>query len=149
MDAPASRFARRLMPVTIALAAVTGTFADLLPNGPIPNFHLPVFDAASGNKTSDLRGATAIYHSRTLIELDEFTLVMFQPDGTTSLEVQSPKAMLNVPERVAEGDLSIRVRGPSYELTGRNWRWEEKNDHIVVRQEVRVTFKASLGNLLK
>jgi hypothetical protein len=144
-----SRFARRWLPAALGLAARTIALADLVPNAPIPDFHLPVFDAATERKTSDLRGASAIYHSRDLIELHDFTLVMFQPDGMQNLEVKSPKAMLRVPERVAEGDQSIRVRGPSYELTGRDWRWEERQSHIVVRQNVRVTFKAALGNLLK
>jgi len=152
MDAPPSRlarFARRFLPPAVVLAGAAGGFAQLLPNAPIPDFHLPVFDAATERKTSDLRGAEAIYHSRDLIELHEFTLVLFLPDGSQNLEVKSPKAMLHVPERIAEGDQAILVRGPSYELTGRDWRWEEKENHIIVRQEVRVTFKAALGNLLK
>ena len=143
------RRVRRLVPAAIVLAAVAGGFAQLVPNAPIPDFHLPVFDAATGTKTYDLRGASAIYHSPQLVELNDFVLRGFTAGETLRFEVQSPKAMLHVPERVAEGDQSIHAHDASYDLTGRDWRWEERENHIVVRQDVRVTINASLGSFLK
>jgi hypothetical protein len=152
MKPPPRRGTRFLKTALWSLAAAAGLFAapgGLTPNAPITDFRLPVFDAATGRKTHDLRGGTAIYHSAQLVELRDFTLRVLQPDGSTQLSVQSPKAMLHIPDRVAEGDETIHAWAVNYDLTGKDWRWEERENHLVVRQGVRVSFTAQMGSILK
>ena len=123
--------------------------AAIMPDAPITDFRLPMFDAVTGKKTADLSGATALFRSPIVIEFKDFTLSLYRADGGAQLEIQSPNATVFTQESVAVGSDTIRVRAPDYEITGRDWRWNARDNEVAIRQNVRVTFNARLMSLLK
>jgi len=133
----------------LALAGATRAAPPSLPEAPIIDFHLSLFDDETGRKTSDLRGGTAIYHGAEQLEIRDFTLSLFDSKGALALKVASPKAHLQIKTRVAEGDESIDVAGPGYSLAGKRWRCEEPTRKIAIREEARVVFQAQLIDILK
>ena len=118
-------------------------------DAPIIDFRMAMFDNVNGLKTSDLRGGTAIYHGAELLEVRTFTLTIFDKKGELALKVVSPKALLQIKPRIAEGDDSIDVAGPGYSLAGKRWRCEEPARKIAIREEARVVFQAQLIDILK
>ena len=155
MPAPASLLRRRalaLMAVAaLALGGVTRAGQPTLADSPILDFRLSLFDDETGQKTSDLRGRTAIYRGTEQQELDlrDFALTLLNRKGTLALKVVGPSAMLHTKTRIAEGDDIIDVQGPGYSLTGKRWRCEEPARKISIREDAHVVFQAPLLDILK
>lgn len=144
--------ARRLAPlaalllaVGLPLRAVPPTLAD----SPILDFRLSLFDDESGRKTSDLRGTSATYRGSELVEIREFTLTLINNRGATALQVSSPKALLQVKTRIAEGDAGLDVQGPGYSLAGQTWHCEENTRKVTIHDGAKVVFQAQLLDILK
>ncbi len=123
--------------------------APSLADSPIIDFRLSLFDAESGRKTSDLRGGSATYRGNELVEINEFTLTLLNSRDAVALKVASPKALLHVRTRLAEGSEGIDVQGPGYSLSGRTWRCEENTRKVALRDGARVAFQAPLIDILK
>jgi hypothetical protein len=131
------------------VAGTTQAASPSMADAPILDFRLALFDELSGVKTSDLRGGTAIYHSAELLEVRDFTLTLLHRDGTTTLQVQSPKAFLHLKTRRAEGDESIEVRGPNYSITGLHWTCDEPAKAVTIHEQAKVVFNVPLIDILK
>lgn len=149
---PSLPHARRLAPfaaLLLALGAPLRAVPPTLADSPILDFRLALFDDESGRKTSDLRGASATYRGAELVEIQEFILTLLNTRGATALQVASPKALLQVKTRIAEGDAGIDVQGPGYSLTGKNWHCEENTRKVAIRDGAEVVFQAQLLDILK
>ncbi len=133
----------------LALAAAAHAAPPPLSDAPVLDFRLGLFDDETGRKTSDLRGGTAIYHDSGRIEIRDFTLTLLDRDEVVALKIASPKALLLIEPRVAEGDASIDIQGPGYSLVGKQWRCDEPARKIAIREESRVVFQAQLLDILK
>ncbi len=142
-------FALGLLVALLALGAATRAAPPSMTDAPIINFRLALFDDETGRKTSDLRGATAIYHGAEQVEIRDFTLTLMDRRDNVALKVTSPKANLQIKTRVAEGDETIDVQGPGYSLAGKRWRCEEPARKIAIREESRVVFQAPLIDILQ
>ena len=133
----------------LALAGATRAAPPSLTEAPIIDFHLSLFDDETGRKTSDLRGGSAIYHGAEQVEIRDFTLTLLDRKNALALKVTSPKALLQLKTRIAEGDDHIDVAGPGYTLAGKLWRCEEPARKITIRDGAQVVFQAPLIDLLK
>lgn len=131
------------------VAGTTQAAGPSMTDAPILDFRLALFDEVSGLKTSDLRGSTGIYHSSELIEMRDFTLTLLRRDGTNSLQVKSPKALVHLNSRRAEGDESIEVSGPNFSITGLHWTCDEPAKAVTIREQARVVFSVPLIDILK
>ncbi len=138
-----------LVVAALALGSATRATTPSLTDAPIINFRLALFDDETGRKTSDLRGGTAIYHNAEQVEIRDFTLTLLDRKDALALKVVSPKALLQIKTRIAEGDQTIDVQGPGYSLAGQTWRCEEPTRKIAIREEARVVFQAPLLDILK
>ena len=138
-----------LVAAVLALAGATRAAPPSLAEAPIIDFRLSLFDDETGRKTSDLRGGTAIYHGAEQLEIRDFTLTLLDRKGALALKVASPKALLQIKTRLAEGDDSIDVTGPGYSLAGKRWRCDEPARKIAIREEAHVVFQAQLIDILK
>mgnify|MGYP001366549301 CR=1 FL=1 len=138
-----------LAAAVLALAGATRAAPPSLTDAPILNFRLALFDDETGRKTSDLRGSTAIYRSAELVEIRDFTLTLLDRKDAIALKVVSPKAMLQIKTRMADGDETIDVEGPGYSLAGKRWHCDEPARKIAIREEARVVFEAPLLDILK
>ena len=56
-------------------------------------------------------------------------------------------ALIHLKQSTAEGESSLFMTGPGYEIQGRNWTWDGKQRKIVVREAVRVSFEGSVDIL--
>ena len=138
-----------LVAAVLALAGATRAAPPSLAEAPIIDFRLSLFDDETGRKTSDFRGASAIYHGAEQVEIRDFTLTLLDRKNALALKVTSPKALLQLKTRIAEGDDSIDVAGSGYSLAGKRWRCEEPARKIAIREEAHVVFQAQLIDILK
>lgn len=122
---------------------------QMVPDAPIEHFRMPMF-GTDGYKTWELRGLRGHVlgdGERALVEGLE--LVVFSGDADMLEEnlIRSPKAMIYFEASRAEGDSSLFVVGPGYEIQGRDWTWEGREQKIVVRDAVRVSFAGTVNIL--
>ncbi|MFT3828105.1 MAG: hypothetical protein QM691_00210 [Opitutaceae bacterium] len=142
-------FCASLAALALAAIAPSHAAAPSLADSPIIGFRLSLFDPETGRKTSDLRGGSALYRGDELVEIREFTLTLLNSRDAVALKVVSPKALLQVKTRIAEGDDGIDVEGPGYSLSGKIWRCEENTRKVALRDGARVVFQAPLIDILK
>jgi len=122
--------------------------AQMMPDAPIEHFRLPMF-GENGFKKWELRGTKGHYHNEREALVEGLELVVFSGDEAMVEEnrIRSPRALIYLKESRAEGDSSLFVIGPGYEIQGRNWTWEGLERKIVVREAVRVSFAGSVDIL--
>ena len=123
-------------------------FAQMTPDAPIEHFRLPMF-GENGYKEWELRGLRGHYHSEEKALVEGLELVVFSGDAAMWEEnrIRSPRALIHLKESRAEGESSLFVSGPGYEIEGRNWTWDGKDRKIVVRETVRVSFAGNVDIL--
>ena len=121
---------------------------QMVPDAPIQHFRLPMF-GENGYKKWELKGLKGHYHSEEEAIVEGLELVIFSGDEALWVEnrIKSPKAVINLKESLAEGESSLFVVGPGYEIQGRNWTWDGSERKIVVREAVRVSFAGSVDIL--
>ena len=135
----------------LGLIVVMGTwtaFGQMIPDAPIQHFKLPMF-GENGFKKWELRGLKGHYYSEKEALVEGLELVVFSGDAAMQVEnrIRSPKALIHLQESRAEGESSLFVVGPGYEIQGRNWIWEGLQRKIVVRESVRVSFAGTVDIL--
>ena len=135
----------------IGLVVTTGSwslFAQMIPDAPIQHFKLPMF-GENGYKKWELRGLKGHYHNEQEALVEGLELVVFSGDDKMEVEntIRSPKALIHLQESRAEGESSLFVVGPGYEIQGRNWVWEGLERKIIVRESVRVSFAGTVDIL--
>lgn len=123
-------------------------FGQMIPDAPIQNFRLPMF-GESGYKSWELRGLKGHYYNAEQAMVEGLELIVFSGDESMVEEnrIRSPKALIHLKESKAEGDSSLFVVGPGYEIQGRDWTWAGLERKIVVRDAVRVSFAGTVDIL--
>ena len=134
-----------------AAATVAGgwlLFAQMTPDAPIEHFRLPMF-GENGYKTWELRGTRGHYLSEAEAMIEGLELVVFSGDEEMKEDniIRSPKALIHLDESMAEGESSLFVIGPGYEIQGRDWTWSGGERKIIVRENVRVSFAGKIDIL--
>lgn len=148
------RFGRRTCAPLLAAGALAAlaalAVAQISPDAPIRNFRLPFFEN-DGFRAWDLRGAEARARDAERIELVQMKLQVFrrEPAGSIQIEIVAPEAVLRPALSEASGENSIRIFNEDYEITGYDWTWHGRENHVVIRRDVRVTFRAPLQDILK
>lgn len=134
----------------IVLLIAHAAHGQMTPDAPIKNFKLPMFSDA-GVKLWDLRGAEAKYVSQDRVDLFTMNLKVFKTDGSgiLQIEIQSPQATVFVNQHIVTGDQTIRVHNDDFEISGRNYTWKGREQHVTIREDVRVVFKVQLQDILK
>lgn len=142
-------FKRPLVTILLALGAGgMGLLAQMVPDAPIRHFRLPMF-GENGYKSWELRGLTGHYHGPEKAVVEGLELVVFSADEAMLEEnrIRSPRATIFLQESRAEGESSLFVTGPGYEIQGRDWSWSGPERKIVVRDAVRVSFSGEIDIL--
>jgi len=139
---------RWLIPVLVLAVGALTLVAQMIPDAPIQHFKLPMF-GENGFKKWELRGLKGHYYSEQQAMVEGLELVVFSGNEAMEVEnrIRSPKALIHLQESRAEGDSSLFVVGPGYEIQGRNWLWEGLERKIVVRESVRVSFAGTVDIL--
>lgn len=123
----------------------------LLPDAPIKQFRLPVFDE-TGYKVCDFAGEEGKLISETEVLVSGMVLRTWEPGDppVLSMTIQSPTAVILPSEQKAVGKefIAIRSADGNFSILGRQWFWEGRENRIVIEEDVRVSFNESLGGLL-
>lgn len=141
--------ARCLMVAGILCFPATLTLlAQMMPDAPIQHFRLPMF-GDNGYKQWELRGLKGHYYNQESAMVEGLELLVYSGEEDLVVEnrIRSPKALINLKESRAEGDSSLFVTGPGYEVQGRDWTWDGAERKIVVRESVRVSFAGNVDIL--
>jgi hypothetical protein len=124
---------------------------QMVPDAPIRNFRLPMFDSVSGYKKWELTGDEGKYISREEVQIRNFVLRFFS-EGVPPVEtirVQSPSATLHPLESSALGADQLFIRSTEYQISGKNWQWDGKKNRFVIRENARVFFKQDIDNWIQ
>jgi len=142
------RYGRFLLGLCAGLVSSGLLLAQMVPDAPIRHFRLPMF-GENGFKSWELRGLQGHYLSPEEALIEGLELVVFSGDETLEVQnrIRSPRALIHLKESRAEGDSSLFVIGPGYEISGRDWTWDGSSRTITVREAVRVAFAGSLDIL--
>ena len=123
---------------------------QISPNAPIVNFRLPTF-TPEGYRAWLVRGSEARLISRNEIEVRELTMTVFTGDASDRIATMllSPEARVFPATQTVTGDSTIRVIDDEFEATGARWRYDHREKKVSIAQNVRVTFRAELKDLLQ
>ena len=121
---PNSLQSRLFLLSAICSLAGFGLLAQMMPDAPIQHFRLPMF-GEDGYKTWELRGVKGHLYSKEEAVIEGMELVVFSGDEAMWEEnrIRSPKARIRLEESRADGDSSLFVVGPGYEIQGNDWSW--------------------------
>lgn len=128
------------------------TFSDpksFIPNAPIINFRLPMFDK-QGYQSWYIHGDQGIYVNDEEVDIIGMQLNIFSGDERELLEatIQSPKATILLHENGAKSKNEIQAKGNGYNLSGKDWNWDGKLKKVIINQDVKVIFDQPLTDLL-
>lgn len=139
-----------LLALTLVGSASAQVSTRVSSDAPIINFRLPTFTDA-GYRAWLVRGSEARLISAKEIDVRELTMTVFSGDATERIEtmILSPLARLLPDEQVVTGPNTIRVIDDEFEATGEDWRYAHREKRVSINQNVRVTFRAQLKNLLQ
>lgn len=145
-----STLLKKLLPVLLPAVAVLAATTQVAPDRPIVNFRLPTFNPA-GFRQWLVRGSEARIHDRNDIAINGLTLTVFSGNAADRIETMllSPVARVAPEDQVISGPGTIRVIDDEFEASGSDWRYAHQDRFISINQNVRVTFRAELKNLLQ
>ncbi len=127
-----------------------GLHAQMVPDAPIEDFRLPMFDDDQGYRAWDLRGDQALYLSADRIDVIGMRLRVFAggPEERIRMTIVSPEAHVLADRNEARGEDGILVTGDNYRAEGTTWTWERDNDRVRISGDVRVTFREEFEGFL-
>lgn len=146
-------FALCLLASALAPFAAAQTNTRLSTDAPIVNFRLPTF-TPEGFREWLVRGSEARLRNAQEIEIRELTLTVFSGDASDRIStmILAPVAKVLPEQHTVTGPETIRVLNDDLEASGTDWRVHQPKEKVVeisMRQNVRVTFRAELKNLLQ
>lgn len=119
--------------------------AQLVPQQPIRNFHLPMF-GENGYRTWQLSGEEGRYLSADKIEVSKMNLNVFSGNAASTIEnrIASPLATLFISKNIAIGQGPIEITSATYRINGERWFWDGKTRSVVVSRKASVIFYEKL-----
>lgn len=124
---------------------VQAALAQVSPVAPIRDFSYPSLNPR-GYLAWELTGGEGHYLDESTARVVDVDLRVFSGDSLSLVErrIQSPEATIHFRESRAEGRSSLRVEGPGFVLSGRDWSWDGDAEKIEVRDSVQVIFEGKL-----
>lgn len=140
-----------LMLISLGLGlAHTRLVAQMIPNAPVENFRLPMFNG-EGYRAWELRGSKGTYMDGDKVSLEEIIIRLYTGDASNGIrtEITSPDATVLIEENKAVGTNGILIQGGSFRITGQNWTWQGDDHRVVIEENVVVTFFEGIGDILR
>ena len=147
VDAAASAFPAASASSTIS--AATAAEAEAAP-APAFNWVLPIFTDKEGYRSMTLRGSE-VRPFQGGVTVTDLNITIFSGNATPVVDsmLLSPVARFMQKEMRASGDKSVRFIRDDIEVTGVGWVYDHDLKKISLQQNVRVTFRAQLNDILK
>ena len=117
---------------------------------PAVNWVLPIFTDKEGYRSMTLRGSEVRPVGRS-IAVTDMSITIFSGDAATTVDsmLLSPSAIFQPKENRAHGEKSVRFIRDDIEVTGVGWTYDHTAKKVSLEQNVRVTFRAQLNDILK
>jgi lipopolysaccharide export system protein LptC len=147
----------RLGAITLALFTLAGAAEPAAPAArpqpsaaPAHQWVLPVFSDREGYRLMTLRGAE-VRPSGEVIAIRDLMVTVFSGDAAAKVDsiLMSPAAEFRPGRNVVSGDRSVRFLQDEVEVTGGRWTFDQAAKKVSLRENVRVTFKGSLNDILR
>jgi hypothetical protein len=119
-------------------------------SAPAVNWVLPIFTDKEGHRSMTLRGSEVRPVGRS-IAVTDLSITIFSGDAVSAVDsmLLSPSAVFSPKENRASGDKSVRFIRDDIEVTGVGWTYDHTSKKVSLQQNVRVTFRAQLNDILK
>jgi hypothetical protein len=119
-------------------------------SSPAVNWVLPIFTDKEGFRSMTLRGSEVRPEGRS-IAVTDLSITIFSGDATSQVDsiLLSPAAVFSPKENRAGGEKSVRFIRDDIEVTGVGWTYDHAAKKVSLQQDVRVTFRAQLNDILK
>lgn len=117
---------------------------------PAVNWVLPIFTDKEGFRSMTLRGSEVRPDGKK-IAVTDLSITIFSGDAASHVDsmLLSPSAIFSPKENRADGDKAVRFIRDDIEVTGLGWTYDHIAKKVVLRDHVRVTFRAQLNDILK
>ena len=136
-----------LSPFARAQAPVAATASGA---APAINWVLPLFTDKEGHRSMTLRGSEVRPLGKS-IGVTDLSITIFSGDAHAQVDtiLLSPEAVFSPRENLARGDKAVRLIRDDVEVTGTGWSYDHAAKKVSLQQNVRVTFRAQLNDILK
>ena len=136
--------------VTRAQAPAAASAPPATGSAPAVNWVLPLFTDKEGFRSMTLRG-TEVRPVGKNIAVTDLSITIFSGDAKAQVDsmLLSPSALFLSQEQRASGDKTVRFIRDDVEVTGLGWTYDHAARKVSLRQNVRVTFRAQLNDILK
>lgn len=117
---------------------------------PALNWVLPLFSDKEGHRTMTLRG-TEVRPVGKAIAITNLSITIFSGEADARVDsiLLSPQAVFSQKDNRASGEQTVRFIQDDVEVTGSRWEYDHAAKKVSLRQNVRVTFRAQLNDILK
>jgi hypothetical protein len=120
------------------------------PPAPAVNWVLPIFTDKEGWRSMTLRGSEVRPAGKS-IAVTDLSITIFSGDAKAIVDsiLLSPEAVFQPKEQRAGGAKTVRFIRDDIEVTGTGWTYDHEAKKVSLQQNVRVTFRAQLNDILK
>lgn len=117
---------------------------------PATNWVLPIFTDKEGYRSMTLRGSEVRPEGKT-IAVTDLSITIFSGDALAHVDsiLLSSAAVFSPKDNRASGDKAVRFIRDDIDVTGVGWTYDHAAKKVSLRQNVRVTFRAQLNDILK
>lgn len=117
---------------------------------PAFNWVLPIFSDKEGHRLMTLRG-TEVRPTGPSVTITNLSITVFTGDAAAKVDsvLLSPLAVFHPKENRAAGDQTVRYIQDDVEVSGTRWTYDHAAKKVSLRENVRVTFRANLKDILK
>ncbi|MEO6246355.1 MAG: hypothetical protein ABIQ12_13050, partial [Opitutaceae bacterium] len=127
-----------------------GAAAPAAASAPALNWVLPIFTDKEGFRSMTLRGTEVRPVGKT-IAVTDLSITIFSGDAKAEVDsvLLSPAAVFHPDDKRASGEKSVRFIRDDVEVTGIGWNYDHAARKVSLRENVHVTFRAQLNDILK
>ena len=139
-----------LLPLSFLLPAEREAAPPVIAPAPAINWVLPIFTDKEGFRSMTLRG-TEVSPQGKNIAVTDLSITVFTGDASAKVDsiLLSPSAMYFPKETRARGEKTVRFIRDDFEVTGLGWTYDHVAKKVSLQQNVRVTFRTQLTDILK
>jgi len=148
----------RLAAGLAGLAAVLAAASEPVAPAPRPqpaaapahNWVLPVFSDREGHRLMTLRGSE-VRPAEDKITIRELMVTVFTGDAAAKVDsvLMTPLAVFEPGRNLVSGDQSVRFLQDDVEVTGARWTFDQGAKKVSIGENVRVTFRTKLNDILR
>jgi hypothetical protein len=117
---------------------------------PAVNWVLPIFTDKEGFRSMTLRGSEVRPAGKS-IAVTDLNITIFSGDANAHVDtiLLSRAAIFSPKDNRASGESAVRLIRDDIEVTGVGWTYDHAAKKVSLQQNVRVTFRAQLNDILK